>query len=226
MTDTEKRPFPSVVPILPLAYPLLLPATVVPFTAESDWQKALAEDVLAGDGYVAVIQTQEPGPGLSAERAVFTVGCLGRMETGRTENPDEFLVGGVVRFRVLERLDPVRGYPLARIDCTEFLDDCTAIEEGLPFTELRQIIRNRVEKLQPGFDIGVVERMAGTEIATAIAHSLPFSPVERQALMEAPHLREIEPILLQLMAGPGIGSGTGPGTSPALGSQRAPLPVF
>jgi Lon protease-like protein len=193
---------PSIVPILPLAYPLLLPGTVVPFTADGGWQRALAEDVLSADGYVGVIQTVEAEPGLSAEPAVFAVGCLGRLEVGRSENPDEFLVGGVVRFRVLERLEPVRGYTQARIDCSEFLADRTEIEEGLPFWALRDIIRRRVERLQPDFDIAMVERMAGTEIATALAHALPFSPVERQALMEVRRLGEIEDILLQLMAGP------------------------
>lgn len=193
---------PSVVPILPLAYPLLLPGTVVPFLADGGWQRALAEDVLSGDAYVGVIQTVEADPGLSAEPGVFAVGCLGHLEVGRSENPDEFLVGGVVRFRVLERLEPVRGYAMARIDCSEFLADRAEIEEGLPFWALREIIRRRVERLQPDFDFGVVERMAGTEIATALVHALPFSPLERQALMEVRRLGEIEDILLQLMSGP------------------------
>lgn len=195
--------FPTIVPILPLAYPLLLPGTVVPFAADGDWQRALAEDVLAGDGYVGVIQTVEAEPGLTAEPEVFAVGCLGLVEVGRSENPDEFLVGGVVRFRVLERLEPVRGYAMARIDCSEFQADRAEIEEGLPFWALRDIVRRRVEKLQPDFDFAVVERMAGTEIATALAHALPFSPLERQALMEVRRLGELEDTLLQLMAGSG-----------------------
>ncbi|MES1242515.1 MAG: LON peptidase substrate-binding domain-containing protein [Acidobacteriota bacterium] len=206
MTADLIPPIPSVVPVLPLAHPLLLPGTVVPFTADGDWQRALAEDVLAGDGYVGVIQTVEPEPGLSAEPAVFAVGCLGLLETGRSENPDEFLVGGVVRFRVLERLAPVRGYAMARIDWSEFQADRIEIEQGLPFWALRDIIRRRVEKLQPDFDLAVVERMAGTEIATALAHALPFSPLERQALMEVPRLGELEDTLLQLMAGAGPSS--------------------
>jgi Lon protease-like protein len=198
--QADRLSLPSIVPVLPLAYPLLLPGTVVPFLADGGWQRALAEDVLSGDAYVGVIQTVEADPGLSAEPAVFAVGCLGHLEVGRSENPDEFLVGGVVRFRVLERLEPVRGYAMARIDCSEFLADRAEIEEGLPFWALREIIRRRVERLQPDFDFGVVERMAGTEIATALVHALPFSPLERQALMEVRRLGEIEDILLQLMS--------------------------
>jgi Lon protease-like protein len=193
---------PSIVPVLPLAYPLLLPGTVVPFLADGGWQRALAEDVLAAAGFVGVIQTVEADPGLSAEPGVFAVGCLGNLEVGRSENPDEFLIGGLIRFRVLERLAPVRGYAMARIDCSEFLADRAEIEEGLPFKALREIVRRRVDRLQPDFDLAVMERMAGTEIATALAHALPFSPVERQALMEVRRLGELEDTLIQLMSGP------------------------
>lgn len=196
---------PLVVAILPLEEPLLLPGTVVPFDADEEWLQSLSMDVLGGEGYVGVIQVMEPEPGMDDEddAALFTVGCLGRMEVGRPENPDEYLVGGLIRFRVVEWLEPVNGYPRARIDWMEFLDDLEEIEVGLPFSALREIVRQRVETHHPDFDFSVMERMAGTEIATALAHALPFSAAERQALMEAPSLRDIEEVLLQLMSGPG-----------------------
>lgn len=194
---------PLIVPILPLEEPLLLPGTVVPFTAAEGWLRDLAEDVLAGNGYVGVVQLAEPDAGEAGEPALFTVGCLGRLEEGRPENPDEFLVGGLIRFRIREWLEPDGGYPRAQIDWFEFLDDLSEVEQGLTFDTLREIVRQRVETHHPDFDFTAMERMAGTEIATALAHALPFSPAERQALMEAPTLREIEPILLQLIAGPG-----------------------
>jgi len=196
---------PLVVAILPLQEPLLLPGTVVPFDADEEWLQTLSWDVLGGEGYVGVVQVMEPDPGMQDDDDVsmFTVGCLGRLEVGRPENPDEFLVGGLIRFRVVEWLEPVNGYPRARIDWMEFLDDLNEIESGLPFSALREVVRQRVETHHPEFDFSFMERMAGTEIATALAHALPFSAAERQALMEAPSLRDIEELLLQLMSGPG-----------------------
>ena len=196
---------PLVIAILPLEEPLLLPGTVVPFDAEEEWLQRLSEDVLGGEGYVGVIQVMEPEAGMNGDEdlSLFTVGCLGRMEAGRSENPDEFLVGGLIRFRVVEWLEPVNGYPRAKIDWLEFLDDLQEIESGLSFSALRKIVRQRVETHHPDFDFSVMERMAGTEIATALAHALPFSAAERQALMEAPSLRDIEEVLLHLMSGPG-----------------------
>ena len=51
-------------------------------------------------------------------------------------------------------------------------------------------------------------------VVTALAHAMPFSPAERQVLMETPDLRELEGVLLQLMA-------TGPGGT--LGFDMPPL---
>jgi Lon protease-like protein len=201
---------PRVVPLIPLAEPLLLPGTVVPVHAEEDWVQALAEDVLAGDGYVAVIQPLEDEDG-----AVYSVGCLGKLEMGREDNPDEVLIGGVIRFRLIKELPSERGYRRAVIDCGEFVDDMTEIEAGLEFTTLKELARQRVVAHSPEFDTAMLDRMAGTEIATALAHALPFSASERQALVEAPSLREIEQVLLHLM--------TGPGQSPGFGFT--PLPV-
>lgn len=196
---------PLVVAILPLEEPLLLPGTVVPFDADEEWLQSLSLDVLGNEGYVGVIQVMEPEPGMDGDEdaALFTVGCLGRMEVGRPENPDEYLVGGLIRFRVVEWLEPANGYPRAKIDWMEFVDDLQEVETGLPFSALRQIVRERVETHHPDFDFSVMERMAGTEIATALAHALPFSAAERQAIMEAPSLRDIEELLLQLISGPG-----------------------
>jgi Lon protease-like protein len=210
----KPQELPSIVPILPLQEPLLLPGTVVPFVADEDWLRDLAQDALANGGYVGVVQVMEPDPRADTEPALFMVGCLGRMEAGRPENVDEYLVGGVIRFRVSQWLDPDNDYPRARIDWREFLDDLQEIEAGLPFSALREIVRQRVESHHPDFDFTVMERMAGTEIATALAHALPFSAAERQALMEAPSLRDIEDLLLQLMAGPG-----------PVRFDQAPLPI-
>lgn len=192
--------YPAIIPIYPLPAPLLLPATVVPIVADEDRYRLLVDDVLAGDGYLGILQPQEAD---EAGGVLFSVGCLGRLEAGRPENDDEYLVGGQIRFRVIEELPPVNGYRRARVDYSEFLDDPRLIEEGLEFAALRALARRQVEPTHPEFDFSILEGMAGTEVATALAHNCAFSPAERQALMEAPSLREVEDILLVLMGGPG-----------------------
>jgi hypothetical protein len=197
-----RHAYPAIVPIYPLAAPLLLPGTVVPITADEPRYRRLVDDALAGDEHIGILQPQDEETG-GGEPILFTVGCLGRVEEGRPENDDEYLVGGLIRFRVVEELPPLNGYRRVRVDYREFLEDPGLIEEGLEFSTLRELARRQVEPINPEFDFSILEGMAGTEVATALAHNCAFSAAERQALMEAPSLREIEGLLLLLMGGPG-----------------------
>jgi hypothetical protein len=208
----ELENFPTVLPIFPLAAPLLLPGTVVPLLASAERYRNLLDDTLEGDGYVGVLQPifgEAAEVGLPGEGpALYHVGCLGRIGECREEGDGEYvaLVEGVVRFRVSRELDvdARRGYRRMIVDYGEFLDDLEVVGEEMDFSELKEIVRLRVEANGSELDLSIMDDMVGTEIVTALAHALPFSSAERQALVETPSLYELQPLLLQLMA---LGSG-------------------
>lgn len=199
---------PSVIPVFPLEAPLLLPGTVVPFIASEPRYVTLVEDALAADGYVGILQpVEENGPigRPGSDPLLYTVGCLGRIGECGEDEEGELLVlaAGVVRFRLVRELPGERGYRRALVDYGEFLHDIFEVEGELEFSTLRELVRQRIETNRTEFDLTIMDGMAGTEIVTAIAHALPLSSAERQALMETSRLRELEGVLLQLMAGPG-----------------------
>ena len=204
--------FPALLPIFPLAAPLLLPGTVVPLIASEERYRNLLDDALAADGYVGILQPVEEEwaageVGLPGEGAViYLVGCMGRIGECREEGESGYvaLVEGVIRFRVREELSGQRGYRRMTVDYGDFLDDPGAIEQELDFSELKEVVRQRIELNGSELDLEIMEDMVGTEIVTALAHALPFSSAERQALIETPSLQELQPLLLQLMTmGPG-----------------------
>lgn len=192
---------PPVVPVFPLPAPLLLPGTVVRLVASEPWQRRLLEDAIAADSHVAVIQPIDPDAEDAAGSELFSVGCLGTIGEVEEEQPElRVLVGGVVRFRIAEELS-AEGYRQVRVDYGEFLDDLSQVED-LDFTRLKDLVRIRLENQGSPLDPAIMDGMAGTEIVTALAHACPFSPAERQMLMETPSLRELEDVLLDLIAGP------------------------
>lgn len=208
-------PLPDVVRVFPLREPLLLPGTVVPLLAEEARYRDLLADALAHDEYVAVIQPI--GEGAGDEPELFSVGCLGRIGDCEEEEPGQLLalVEGVIRFRVVEELPAGDApYRRMRVDYGEFLEDPVAIKGELDFSGLRDVVRRRIEATDTELDLSIMDGMVGTEIVTALAHAMPFSPAERQALMETPSLEELEKVLLLLMA-------TGPGG--VLGFDLPPL---
>lgn len=195
--------FPTEIPLVPLAEPLLLPGTVVPFTVHDDGDRHLLQDAMAAQGYVGIVQPLE-GETEDHPR-LYQVGCLGRI--GETREDDDggtvALAGGLVRFRIVAEVPCDRGYRRARVDYSEFAEDPTEVESELSFAGLRKLVKRRIEENSAEFDLSIMDRMGGTEIVTAIAHAIPLSPAERQMLMETPQLANLETVLLQLMAGPG-----------------------
>ena len=202
---------PTVLPLFPLDQPLLLPGTVVPFAAEEPGERNLVDDAVEGDHYVAIVQPLEEGTPVARSQEgglpVYSVGCLGYIGEWHETEEDRYLVlaGGVIRFRIVGEAPCDRGYRRVVVDYSEFLDDPELVETEteLDFPRLRDLVRQRIEANDSDIDLEIMDRMAGTEIVTAIAHAIPLAPAERQMLMETPSLRELEGILLQLMTGPG-----------------------
>jgi len=210
LTTLDPDTFPEVLPIFPLGAPLLLPGTVVPLVASEERYQNLLDDALAADGYVGILQPvegeAEAEVGLPGEGpALYYVGCLGRIGECREEEDGYVaLVQGVIRFRVREELPGVRGYRRMAVDYGEFREDPETIEQELDFSELKEVVRQRIEWNGSPLDLAIMDDMVGTEIVTALAHALPFSSAERQALVETPNLQELQPLLLHLMTmGPG-----------------------
>jgi Lon protease-like protein len=178
--------------------------------ASEERYRNLLDDALATDNYVGILQPifGEPAevgvPGLGP--ALYAVGCLGRIGECREEGDGGYLalVEGVIRFRMRQEIEGRNGYRRMAVDYVEFLDDPETIEEELDFSELKEVVRQRVEANGSSLDLSIMDDMVGTEIVTALAHALPFSSAERQALVETPNLQELQPLLLHLMTmGPG-----------------------
>jgi Lon protease-like protein len=202
---------PTVLPVFPLAAPLLLPGTVVPLCARDWGQSNLLEDVWDGDRFVAVVQPLTAGIGdeigdvSEPDAPLFEVGCLGLLgEVGEDDDDEPVgLAWGAVRFRIVEELPPILGYRRIRVDYSEFRDDLDRLRAGLEFPALKAIVRQRIEDTATELDAEITDRMMGTEIVTALAHAIAFSAAERQFLMETPSLHDLETVLLGLMKGPG-----------------------
>jgi hypothetical protein len=199
---------PTTLPLFPLEQPLLLPGTVVPFAATEPGERNLVDDALETDRYVAIVQPlDDDSPAarsLEGRPPVYQVGCLGYIGECHETEEDRYLVlaGGVIRFRVIGEAPCDRGYRRVVVSYGEFLEDPEQLEAELDFPVLRDLVRQRIEANDSDMDLSIMENMAGTEVVTAVAHAIPLSPAERQVLMETPHLRELESVLLGLMTGP------------------------
>lgn len=154
----------------------------------------MTEDALTGDACFGMIlprnreAVEDPVP-------IFDVGCLGRILTSKRLQDGRYrlLLEGDVRFRVVEELPSATLY---RCVTAELLPE-PSFEELLPqeraeLTELRPLLEGfllEMARLGPEGATELRERVSildAIQLAHILAFGLDCTPLEKQALLEAP----------------------------------------
>ncbi len=190
---------PTTVLLLPLEPFLLLPRTALPITLADRRSHRILDAALAGDGLVGVLQ----GRGAGADGRYFPVGCLGHVvDLGRDAEGHRVVLEGLIRFRVREELPPEGGgLPRASVSYEEFAGDLTGGEEEPLGMDLGPLKERIVEFGRQHFGTaGVLETMSPLQVILFLAQTAPFTPAEKQALLEAPALPDLVDRLTRLLA--------------------------
>jgi Lon protease-like protein len=183
---------PGAIPIFPLAGVLLLPRARLPLQMFEPRYVAMAEDAVAGDQVIGMIQPrrhERQAPDDNPD--VFETGCLGRIIEHSTTTDGRHLVTltGVCRFVVSEELAGARGYRRVVPDYRPFADDLFDTAPGS--VNRRQFIgalRGYMEAKDISADWQAIDETSDEQLVTALAMLCPFSPSEKQALLECADL--------------------------------------
>lgn len=183
---------PSVVPIFPLPGVLLLPRSELPLHIFEPRYRAMTRDALASDRMIAMIQ---PVDGAAARDPVnppvYAVGCVGRLENVRPTEDGRFnlTLVGISRFRIAEELPLHDGYRRARADYSSFTHDLAPIpDDRVDRHRLLAALRAFLAAGGLGTDWSAIERAGNETLVNALAMLCPFSPGEKQALLECADL--------------------------------------
>ncbi len=185
---------------------LLLPGNLLPLNVFEPRYLHLVRDALGGEKLVGMIQPRVPsldnwGPAGGESPELYGVGCAGRLTEWERQDDGRYLIvlRGLVRFRVRRELAPVKGYRRVRADFTEFLADLEESPPGLEAGRLLRAVRRFARAQDLEFDQDLLASLAPRALLHALCAALPFSPGEKQALLEAPLAAERERLLLTLM---------------------------
>jgi uncharacterized protein len=208
MMVVPQIPLPEILPVFPLTGVLLLPGTVLPLHIFEQRYRNMVEDALAGDRVFGMIQPvaprqdNRPLPGAENEAPdIYKIGCAGHIEEWEKFSDGRFFVHlkGVNRFRFEEELPLNRGYRRVRAIYRDFAD-ATASQE---WTCERQAILDALAFYGQSQGMQVnpeqASRFSDLELINLLGVSLPFHPAEKQALLEAPTLKEREQMLINLL---------------------------
>jgi uncharacterized protein len=193
--DLRIADFPKTLLLLPLEQLLLLPETALPVTLADPLSKAVLDASLVGDELLGVIQARDGG-------GFYAVGCLCHViDLGRSEEGHRVVLEGLVRFRIRAELPGEDGLPRALVSYDEFAGDLVKDEEEPPELHLDLLKEKVVEFGRKTFGTaGILEGMSPRQVVLFMAQTAPFTPAEKQALLEARGLRELVDRLAQLLS--------------------------
>jgi len=208
MTVPQMR-LPEVIPIFPLTGVMLLPGTVLPLHIFEPRYRAMVEDALETDRIFGMIQPVAPqddnrGPQPGAENLspdLYKVGCAGYIEKWEKLPDGRFFIQlkGVNRFRFSEELELRHGYRRVRAQYTEFSDVSTDQNWHCDRAEVLSALASYGKAHGMQVRPEQAEKFSDLELVNLLGVSLPFHPAEKQALLEAPGLKDREQMLINLL---------------------------
>jgi len=199
--DLGTADLPEVIPIFPLTGVLLLPQGRLPLNIFEPRYLAMVSDALVYPRLIGMVQPLE-GKGDAGEPPVYPVGCAGRIISfGETED-GRYLVTltGVARFAIAGEMPLIKGYRTIKADWSRFeLDLASAAGAPIDRARLLGALKIYFERHAITCDWDAIQKAPEQHLVTTLAMACPFSPGEKQALLEAKDLAERTRLLTALI---------------------------
>ena len=198
---------PEVIPVFPLDGALLLPGGVLPLQIFEPRYLNMVDDAMSGGRLIGMIQTGEGGT--RHKPCLLGVGCAGRITSYSETGDGKYLIAltGVCRFAIQEELEAHTPYRQVRADFRRYEMDLAADEACPEFerTPFLALLRRYLDNHSLGVEWEVVNAAPAPALINSLSMALPFSTVEKQALLEAPDLEARRHALTALLEIDGAG---------------------
>lgn len=193
---------PEILPVFPLPGALLLPRGRLPLHIFEPRYLAMIEDCMkTRSRLIGMIQPREvPGTG---EKRLNAIGCAGRL-TGFSETEDGrymITLSGISRFRIKEEVTGFSPYRRCSVEWTGFQRDLGPVEEDPEFAResFLVLLGRYFQTMKLSTDWSSLKEAETELLINSLSMLCPFSPEDKQALLEAPSLTTRRETLVTLM---------------------------
>ena len=206
---------PPVIPVFPLTGVLLLPRARLPLNIFEPRYLAMVDSAMAGTRLIGMVQPKVPNTEKRTRPQLSDVGCVGRIvEYSETDDGRYHItLLGLTRFRIAGERESDDPFRQIAADYALYANDFhPESEPALPRDRLIAALRPYLQEREMQTDWPTINEAPEETLVNALAMLCPFSPAEKQALLEAPHLKARAEALVALLEmanaqSPGGGSG-------------------
>jgi Lon protease-like protein len=191
---------PETLPIL-TATDVLFPRGILRLGVREPSEIELTHKVIGTDRLVGVVQSNEDDP--SHGPTSYRTGCLGRVKQFTDEEDGSYTIKlrGLLRFAIMEELRVETPYRQCRVNFEPFVRDLSQEEEETSVN--REAVLNTLDRFIAAYpqriDWESICEASNEVLLNGLAMQGPFSPAEKQALLEAPDLKARAEILISLL---------------------------
>ncbi len=193
---------PDTIPVFPLPGALMLPRARLPLHIFEPRYLAMIEDCLKTEArLIGMIQPRETPNGQPRLQAI---GCAGRL-TGFSETEDGrymITLSGMSRFRVREEVQGFHPYRRCLVDWTPFARDLIRDEETDPDFDrpaFLDMLGRYLSTMNLATDWDSLKEAETELLINSLSMLCPFTPEDKQALLEAPSLATRRETLVTLI---------------------------
>ncbi len=203
--DPSYDDLPASIPIFPLTGVLLLPRGTLPLNIFEPRYLNMVRDALASDQLIAMAQPcgkPDRTNRQAVEPPVYPLCCAGRITAFEETEDNRILISlkGICRFRIAEEVATTRGYRRVRANWSDFAGDFQC-DEGKDVDRPSLFRSLKAYFTDQGIDASWDALCAtpNERLINSIAMICPFTPPEKQALLEAPSLADRARVLTALI---------------------------
>lgn len=192
---------PTILPVFPLPGALLLTTGQLPLNIFEPRYIDMVRDAMEGHRVIGIIQPMDPDD-MAHEPSLYSVGCAGKIcEFGESEDGTfSITLEGICRFQTLEELDRVTKYRQVKADYKPFQTDLSPIvNHSVNRESLRNVLNHFLEFENEKEDWEALNILADDNLVNSLSMICPFSPAEKQALLEAEDVLARSELLISLL---------------------------
>ena len=205
--DPGYRALPEALPIFPLTGAVLLSGGRLPLNIFEPRYLAMIRHALASPTrLIGMVQPVEEGADRdldpAARPAVHRIGCAGRLVSFQETEDGRYgiTLSGLIRFEIKREL-PLHagGFRLVEPDYARFAEDMAERDFEMPAkAEFLAAFKAYVEAKQLKVDWDTIRNAPDDHLLVSLAMLSPFSPAEKQSLLECVDLAELAAMMTAL----------------------------
>ena len=199
---------PAVIPVFPLTGALLLPKTRLPLNIFEPRYLAMVDAALGSYRMIGMIQPKVPNEEEDAAKTpvLAGVGCAGRIVEYSETDDGRYLITllGIARFRISGERTSETPFRQMAADYSEFtrdlkLDPEVISESASSREKLIKALKPYLTEHSMQTDWKSIEEAPAETLVNALSMICPFDAREKQALLEAPTVKERADALIALL---------------------------